>query len=1205
MAGEFRLTYAPHPLKLERHVVPVPEGLTVQQIVDLVVPDRALRDHAVAFMRGTVIPADKWPHVRPLAGSHLELRVAPRGGGGGKDFAGIILTVAVLALAFAAPELLIAGGLLTETALAGSVIGSLTVGGLITAGVGLVGMLLVNALVPVKPPKLNDLSGSGAVGATSPALFIQGARNAGRPFSPVPVVLGRHRRYPEYGTRPYTEVIGEEHYVRMLFVWGVGPLAIDVDSLKIGETPLSEFDGVQVEHDEGYPGTPVALTLYPDTVVQDDSSILLTSTILGGDWVTRTSEQEVDELSIDLTFPQGLVGFPNDQAAVNASGPGPYTLTVKVEIEFREAGTTDWSTPSFAAKTVPDAWVSGNEVTFTHNKQAAIRHGFRWSVPSRGQYEVRVRKTFEAGTNVNGPVPTYRTELYWTALRSILDEDPVQSPVPVAKTALVIKATDQLNRTIDEFNGVVTSVGQDYSATTPVGWVDDQEVQNPAALFRLVLQGNGVAEAVPDERIDLEALEDWHDFCEARGFKFNMVRDFRASVWDTLADVCQAGRAAPTQVDGKWSVVIDREQAAPVSHVTPRNSYGFSVEKLFLDLPHAWRVRFPNEDEGWRLDERSIYADGFDAATATKFETLELPGVTDPDQVHQLARWRLLQGVHQPERWTFSQDLEFLTYQRGDRLLVTHDVLLVGLRSGRVKAVDVDTNDLITRVHLDEEVVFEDGASYGLSVRHLGAVATTTQVDNPANGGTADVAQQYVDPVTPLAAGSVSVGDLFGFGYVGSETDDALVISIAPDAEFRAQVVAVPYREAIYAPDDETPPVFETNLTPLPAIPTPNITGAVSDETVLRIGPGNAALARLAVDFDPNDYAFLDDPRIDVQYRLTEAGEPFYDAVVDSVSPGRVLLGGVQQGQTWDVRLRFRVAGRVQPGPWAYLFNHTVVGRASAPAGLANLTLSAFGGQALLRWDRPLDVDVVFGGEVRWRHSPATDGSATWADSTSIGNASRSTDLVASLPLKPGTYLGRVYDSAGNPSDDVASVITKQVALWAFGTALSIDEAPTFAGTHDDTEEVDNGLSLAATGLFDDITDFDEVANVDAFGGIVAEGTYLFANDIDLGTVDAVRLTTRVTVAAATVGDTIDSRINSIDTWEDFDGETQALVDCVVYVRHTDDDPAVSGATWSSWERLESAEFIARAFQFKAVLTSADPDFDISVTELGVDAERP
>ena len=115
-------------------------------------------------------------------------------------------------------------------------------------------------------------------------------------------------------------------------------------------------------------------------------------------------------------------------------------------------------------------------------------------------------------------------------------------------------------------------------------------------------------------------------------------------------------------------------------------------------------------------------------------------------------------------------------------------------------------------------------------------------------------------------------------------------------------------------------------------------------------------------------------------------------------------------------------------------------------------------------------------------------------------------------------------------------------------------------------------------------------------------GTYDFLAGFDLTTVKQVRLTTRITMASTNVDDLIDSRTTNIDTWESFDGGDQAVTDVRVEVRHTDDDPGGS-PTWTAWERLDSAEFEARGFDFRAILTSGDPTFNVLVTDLGIGAE--
>ena len=67
---------------------------------------------------------------------------------------------------------------------------------------------------------------------------------------------------------------------------------------------------------------------------------------------------------------------------------------------------------------------------------------------------------------------------------------------------------------LDELNGIVTTLGKDWDGSA---WVDDQPMTNPASLFRHVLQGGSNAVPLPDSRINLASLEDWHEFCTAKG----------------------------------------------------------------------------------------------------------------------------------------------------------------------------------------------------------------------------------------------------------------------------------------------------------------------------------------------------------------------------------------------------------------------------------------------------------------------------------------------------------------------------------------------------------------------------------------------------------------------------------------------------------------------------------------------------------------
>ena len=605
--------------------------MTLLEILEAVQPDPLLRAHAHIFLDEERIGRERWGSILPREGQRVLINVVPMGGGeGGKNPLRVILTMAVVVVAsvFGAG---LGGAIFGKLGLATTGIAGKFATAIGTTLIGTGGLLLVNAIAPIRPPSGHEQE------QDSPNYFIDRARNTAWPFAPVPVVLGKHRMVPALGAATYTEVpekrqesykedLGDEQYLRMLVVWGYGPLK--VRDLKIGETPITDFQGVHVETREGREGEP-DLETYPKDVNEQALSIKLEQ---ADRWSSRTTAADADEISIDLTLPQGLARL-DDQGKRQ-------TLSVAFDLQYKEVGSTEWKRPPFVETrsrpapvpdpSVPDlytfldsglwggrattdsSWethtVTTSSVTLTSNRSTPARVGHSWHVPQRGQYEVRLRRTTLDRTS-----DREFDQLYWTALRSFTNEDPIAFGQPLARTAIVIRATDQLHGSVDQLNAVVSSPVLDWNGTA---WVE-AETSNPASLYRHVLQGPARANPVPDAQIDLEALQAWHEFCDTNGNEYNAVRDFQGSIYDALADIASVGRASPSYADGKWSIVVDDGQQTPVQHFTPRNSSDFSAERHFEAAPHALRIRFANREEGWRRDERIVYRDDYsEIATA-------------------------------------------------------------------------------------------------------------------------------------------------------------------------------------------------------------------------------------------------------------------------------------------------------------------------------------------------------------------------------------------------------------------------------------------------------------------------------------------------------------------------------------------------------------------------------------------------------------
>jgi hypothetical protein len=172
-------------------------------------------------------------------------------------------------------------------------------------------------------------------------------------------------------------------------------------------------------------------------------------------------------------------------------------------------------------------------------------------------------------------------------------------------------------------------------------------------------------------------------------------------------------------------------------------------------------------------------------------------------------------------------------------------------------------------------------------------------------------------------------------------------------------------------------------------------------------------------------------------------------------------------------------------------------------------------------------------------------------------------------------------------------------------TALgSIVEDPDFAGDKTNCVVAEGALLLDTRGDFDDVDDVDEIAVWDAIGGVHASGTYAFSDYLDLGAVQRCRLTSIIASQVFNVFDDFDQRTGDVDDWPSWDGDMSGEeADARLMVRATQDDPAGT-PTWTEWQRLDSAEFQARAFDFRLDLTSSDDSFSISISSLSVVAEE-
>lgn len=913
-----------------------------------------------------VILPGLWHAVRPKAGTQVVIRVVP-----GDDVLRNVLTIAVtvgaLALGqFYAPAL--AGSLLGFGGAASGALTS-TLSAAITGSALIAGTLLVNALIPARTN-----------GKDTPTYAIQGLRNQATPDGVVPSVLGFHRYAPPYAALPFTEAVGDDRYVTAAFCFGYGPVAIR--NPRIGETPIEKFKDVQMELREGRP-TDERLALYPRQTLEVPLSIELKKDGPTGGPQSRFTAPDASDCSIDITFPGGLGGFKKDGGSVS--------VLIDFTLRYRLVGSEEWN-------------FSGTISVTSKKPGKPLTRTFTLGLPVRGRYEVELTRLADdhEDQDQSGKSIQRTSRSAWSALRSLRPEYIVNFDQPLALAAVRIRASGQLNGTLDEFNADLFCICPDWDAPSRA-WVT-RETQNPASLFRHVL--TGPAMRYPFSLDEVGALEDWHGFCVAKGLTYNRVHDYEASVLDVLSDVAAAGRASPHDSGERWGVVIDRVLDTVTAHISPRNSWGFQGERPFAKFPDAFRVSFLDETNGYAKADRIVPFPSF-AGDPKVVEKLDLPGVTNPAMVWKETRRRQYELIHRPDTYTVNQDFEALVVARGDRAQLSHDVLDRTMVAARVKTV------IGNSVYLDETVIFEPGLAYACRFRRSDGASLVRAV-----GGFGET-----QVVTLKGAGDApEVGSLAFFGPGSKESFACTVKGVEAMESFTARLTLVDHAPQIeQLVDAEVPPPWSGRSgseaqqnTDAPVAPI--ITGVASGREAASVAT-DAVPYPVVVLLQPNPAGTVAIAAYEVQSRI--GGTTAFASTTAEAGSGAVLLPGYAKGNDIEIKAR-GISSLGTLGEFTALMTHVVASTDPigpvAPEGLAATPQAG-------------------GARVTWRSSASSNNAASQiyvatGTGTSFSAASPYGDPIASGPnvglslqlaLDPGPYSIFVV-ALDNDAPPVASI---------------------------------------------------------------------------------------------------------------------------------------------------------------------------------------
>jgi hypothetical protein len=986
--GLVRVIARPHPFREERIERYFPVGLSLQEMLEEIQPRPELRRHVnIALEKNNkvwIIPEDKFNSIRPKAETRIIMRAYPKGP-----------AVAVIgAIAASAAGAAVAS--IPAIAALGPIVSGI-IGAVVTTAVG----YLFNAIVPVNKPKMSISPGARSIsaktaeaGERSPTL--SGARNQLRPFEPVPVVLGKHRVIPAYGAKPYTEIIGDDQYLRVLVVWGVGEY--DIQDIKIGDTLAESFSDVLVESRDGSGSND--LTLFPNTVVQEDLSIKLDEELT---WHTRRTSNDTDEFTLDITWPEGIRQFDDDGGTSN--------YFVHVDAEYRRVGAATWT--------------SFDPIKISTDTGDTIRRSLFARNLTRGQYEVRVRLH-------DGYTDSARVAWtpYWTALRSFKNEDPIQES-NIAASVIRIKASDQLNGIVDTINGLIQLKCLDW---TGLIWTK-QATRNPASLFRYVLQGPANPFPLDDDRLDLISIQEWAEYCDEKGFEFNGVIDFATSIFDVLKDLGQAGRAMPINKDGKWGVAIDKEKTDVAQLFSERNSWGFKGKHTYIEPVHGFRVNFNNENADYQEDEVTIYADGYNASNATELRDLEFFGVTNPNQIHKLTRHRLAELSLRLGEYTLNTTFRNVIVTRGDLVRLNHSVALFGLGSGRVKEL-VTSSTTTTGVVLDELLTMEAAKTYALRFQlDDGSTLVRTLTTSAGESDTFTF-----DSAIDTSSGP-SVGNLAAYGESSNETVELLVKSVDPGPDLSARLTLVDYAPAVFAADNKPIPAYQSKITsPSGDIPPPIplINYIKSDEEALIRRKSGELIPTIKVSFSiPSGFETIVS---EVQGQIRRNGDDFWLPIVSvNDAVGVLTFREVDEGSLYDIRIRTRSREGLVSN-WSVVYEHEVVGFATLPDDVSSFYIQGNS----LNWEYPNPPRDLAGFRLKYHNgSYSVWSNAEELHSNLITGPPFSLDTV---PKGIQTIMIKAVDIVGNESENPATIVRNLGNVLVENVVEETDYHPGFAG---------------------------------------------------------------------------------------------------------------------------------------------------------------
>ena len=865
--------------------------------------------------------------------------------------------------------------------------------------------------------------------------------------------------------------------------------------------------------------------------------------------ITNTS---VDRIKVSITFPQ-IQKATDDGDLLGSS------VQFKISVQYNSGGFTDVHTDTVTGRTAD-----------------AFQKDFSVEVTGAFPVDIRVSRITADSTD-SSLIDAFQ----WTSFSEIIDDASTYANSAYNAIRLDSQQFSSIPSRKYRIRGIkvrIPAAGASSSGTPSVDSATGRIVYPDGYIFNGVMGAAvwtscpamilldlltntryGFGDHITDSNLDLFSFVTASKFAntlvddglggqEAR-FSCNVNIQTSSEAFDLINELAGVMRCMPIWSAGTITIAQDSpKDASYLFNLSNISSDGFSYSGSSLKQRHtAVAVSYFN------MDSQEIDYEVVEDTTAqSKFGIITKQvkgfGCTSRGQAARLGRAILFAEQNESELVSFTTSIDAGAVVRPAAIIEINDPVRAGVRrGGRLKSVTSTTVVTVDDTNATDFAVDASGNPVGdatLSIVLPDGTVESKTISSVSNG-TITVDSAFSQ--TP------NVNTIFMISNVTVQSQKFRVITVEEQDGVNYAITALSYVEGKYDFIEDGTALPSRSISILNELTAPPV-GLTAVETIVPIN--NQAVSKIVISWQP----IIGVIEYQVNYRFENG-----NFVTERVSRPDFEIFNSQLG-TYEIQV-FSYNVQAQLSATSTDLTFEAVGKTALPQDVTNLRIEPINDQFVrLRFDKATDVDVVHGGNVVVRGSNIGDGTATFTNSVDVipalaGNVSES--IVPNLGNN-GEYILKFRDDGGRLSSGETSVIVNSPDPFPKLVVLEDREdtdATPFAGAKVDcffSDDV-NGLVLGSLDELDGVADFDAIADFDFLGAVdITGGSYEFANTLDLGGKQPLRLRRHIVTQGFYPNDLIDKRSANIDTWTDFDGATAFDVGASLLVATTDLDPDLS-----------------------------------------------